>query len=83
MDRRSQHTASQKRVPPESTGAEGFYYIKQKDSKTPIVVRLLSGEHIRGVIEWYDKHCLKLRQLDASELVIMKHNIKCIYKLNK
>jgi hypothetical protein len=24
-----------------------------------------------------------LRQLDASELVIMKHNIKCIYKLNK
>jgi RNA chaperone Hfq len=80
MDQRSLHPASQKRVPPESTGAEGFYYIKQKDSKTPIVVRLLSGEDIRGVIEWYDKHCLKLLQLDGSGIVIMKHEIKYIYK---
>jgi sRNA-binding regulator protein Hfq len=70
-------------VPPKSTCAEGFYYIKQRDSKTPMVVRLLNGEEIRGVIEWYDENCLKIQQLDGSGVVIRKSGIKYMYKQNK
>jgi sRNA-binding regulator protein Hfq len=81
MGQRShQDRAFQSSAPPESTSAETFYCVKQKDSKTPVVVRLLDGEEIGGLIEWYDKNCLKIRRLDGSGIVIMKHSIKCIFK---
>ena len=69
-----------KRVPPEQTNAESFYYLKQMNSKTCMVVVLQDGEEIRGVIEWYDKNCLKLNRQDRPNVVLLKHNIKYIYK---
>ena len=71
---------SSKRVPPEQTNAESFYYLKQMNSKTPMVVVLQDGEEIRGVIEWYDKNCLKLNRNNRPNLVLLKHNIKYLYK---
>lgn len=67
-------------VPPEQTNAESFYYIKQMNNKTPIVVVLQDGEEIHGVIEWYDKNCLKVNRTDKPNLLILKHNIKYMYK---
>ena len=76
-----QHSASQKkRVPPESTNAEQYYYLKQMSARTPIVVRLIDGEEIRGVIEWYDKDCIKVNRKDAPNILLPKHSIKYIYK---
>ncbi len=72
--------SSTKRVPPEQTNAESFYYLKQMNSKTPMVVVLQDGEEIRGVIEWYDKNCLKLNRNNRPNLVLLKHNIKYLYK---
>ncbi len=72
--------SSTKRVPPEQTNAESFYYLKQMNSKTPMVVVLQDGEQIRGIIEWYDKSCLKLNRPDRPNLLVLKHNIKYIYK---
>ena len=69
-----------RRVPPEQTNAESFYYLKQMNSKTPMVVVLQDGEEIRGVIEWYDKNCLKLNRVDRPNLLLLKHNIKYLYK---
>jgi host factor-I protein len=69
-----------KRVPPEQTNAESFYYLKQMNNKTRMVVVLQDGEEIRGVIEWYDKGCLKLNRTNRPNLVLLKHNIKYIYK---
>ncbi len=69
-----------RRVPPEQTNAENFYYLKQMNSKTPMVVVLQDGEEIRGVIEWYDKNCLKLNRVDRPNLLLLKHNIKYLYK---
>jgi sRNA-binding regulator protein Hfq len=69
-----------KRVPPEQTNAESFYYKKQMDSRTPMVMVLQDGEEIRGTIEWYDKGSLKLHRQDAPNLLILKHNIKYMYK---
>ncbi len=69
-----------KRVPPEQTNAESFYYLKQMNSKTPMVVVLVDGEEIHGIIEWYDKNCLKLNRPDKPNVLLPKHNIKYIYK---
>lgn len=69
-----------KRVPPEQTNAESFYYKKQMDARTPMVIVLQDGEQLQGTIEWYDKGSLKLHRLDGPNLLILKHNIKYMYK---
>ncbi len=69
-----------RRVPPEQTNAESFYYLKQMNSRTPMVVVLQDGEEIRGTIEWYDKNCLKVNRVDRPNLLLLKHNIKYLYK---
>ena len=67
-------------APPEQTNAESFYYLKQMQSKTPMVIVLQDDEKVRGVIEWYDKHCLKINRLKEPNILVPKHNIKYIYK---
>lgn len=69
-----------KPAPPESTNAENFYYVKQMQSRTPMVVVMQDGEEIRGVIEWYDKSCIKVNRIDEPNLLIYKLNIKYMYK---
>ena len=44
------------------TNAENFYYVKQMQNKTPMVVVLQDGETVHGVIEWYDKNSIKLNR---------------------
>lgn len=79
-DQMSAKQARRRPVPPEQTNAESFYYIKQMNNKTPMVLVLLDGEEIHGVIEWYDKSCLKVNRTDKPNLLLMKHHIKYIYK---
>ena len=67
-------------APPEQTNAESFYYLKQMQAKTPMVVVLQNDEKIRGIIEWYDKHCLKINRIKEPNVLVPKHNIKYIYK---
>jgi sRNA-binding regulator protein Hfq len=71
-----------KRVPPPmETNAEIFYYKKQIDAHTPMVIVLLDGEEIEGTIEWYDKGALKVNRKSAPNLLLLKHNIKYMYKV--
>ncbi len=72
--------SSRKIVPPEQTNAEAYYYLKQMQSKTPIVVRLVDGEELRGWIEWYDKDVIKLNREHAPNLLIPKRSIKYLFK---
>ncbi len=72
--------AAKKTIPPEQTNAENFYYAKQMQAKTPMVVVLKDGEELHGVIEWYDKHCLKITREDAPNALVYKANIKYLYK---
>jgi len=69
-----------KPMPPEQTHAESFYYLKQMNNKTPMVVVLKDGEVLKGVIEWYDKGCLKLNRVNEPNLLLLKHTIKYMYK---
>lgn len=69
-----------KSPPPETTNAENFYYQKQMQSKTPMVVVLRDGEEIHGSIEWYDRNCIKLNRNGQPNLMIYKPSIKYMYK---
>jgi sRNA-binding regulator protein Hfq len=80
------HTPVQvkKRVPPPNeTNAEIFYYKKQIDAHTPMVIVLLDGEEIEGTIEWYDRGALKVNRKGAPNLLVLKRNIKYIYKADE
>jgi sRNA-binding regulator protein Hfq len=66
--------------PPESTNAENFYYQKQMQGKTPMVIVMRDGEQIHGVIEWYDRNCIKMNRNGAPNLVIYKPSIKYMFK---
>lgn len=72
-----------KRVPPEQTNAESFYYKKQMDNRTPMVIVLQDGEELKGLIEWYDRSCIKLHRTGAPNLLVLKHNVKYMYKENE
>jgi len=69
-----------KPAPPEQTHAENFYYVKQMQARTPVAVVLTDGEVLRGVVEWYDRDCIKLTRFGSPNLLIYKHTIKYIYK---
>ncbi len=71
---------AKKIAPSEQTNAENFYYQKQMQSKTPMVVVLRDGEEVHGYIEWYDKHCIKLNRSGAANLMIYKPAIKYMFK---
>jgi host factor-I protein len=84
-DRDSQHRRqandpNRKRVPPEQTHAESFYYKKQMDNRTQMVIVLQDGEELRGSIEWYDRGCIKLHRTEGPNLLVLKHNVKYMYK---
>lgn len=72
--------APKKIVPPEQTNAENFYYVKQMQTKTPMVIVLQDGELIEGTIEWYDKTCLKIHRDNGPNLLLYKPSIKYMYK---
>jgi sRNA-binding regulator protein Hfq len=67
-------------LPAEATNAENFYYAKQIQQKTPMVIVLRDGEKIHGVLEWYDRTCLRLQRGADPPAVIYKTSIKYIYK---
>ena len=69
-----------KRVPPAETNAEIFYYKKQMDAHTVMVIVLNDGEEIEGTIEWYDRNALKVNRKDAPNILLLKHNVKYMFK---
>ena len=78
--RRTNNQQPRKAAPPDQTNAENFYYMKQMQSKTPMIIVLKDGETVEGIIEWYDKGCLKVNREGAPNLLVFKPNIKYMYK---
>ena len=79
-DQRNRKDGQKKSSPPDQTNAENFYYLKQMQSKTPMTIVLKDGETIKGIIEWYDKGCLKLNRDGEPNVLVFKSNIKYMYK---
>jgi hypothetical protein len=69
--------------PPTETHAEIYYYKKQIDAHTPMVLVLQDGEEIEGTIEWYDRGALKINRRSGPNLLILKRNIKYMFKADE
>jgi host factor-I protein len=69
-----------KQAPPDHTNAENYYFLKQMQNKTAMVVVLEDGSELRGWVEWYDKECIKLNRADGPNLMIYKHAIRFMFK---
>jgi sRNA-binding regulator protein Hfq len=87
-DIKEQMTARQPRAakrpsPSDQTNAENFYYVKQMQNRTPMVVVLQDGETIKGSIEWYDKNSIKMNRSPDPPILLLKHYIKYMYKENE
>jgi len=72
----------QKKKPPPAykTHAENYYYIKQMNNRTPMVIEMINGEVFNGRIEWYDERCIKFRRDDGENFIVFKHFVKYMYK---
>jgi host factor-I protein len=80
-DRGAAPAGGRKAAPPEQTNAENFYYQKQMQSRTPMVIVLQDGEEVHGILEWYDKTCIKVIRDDGRpNLMIYKPAIKYMFK---
>lgn len=66
--------------PPDETFAEFYYLQKQKEAKTPMVVKLADGELVKGWIEYFDSKCIKINRNEGPNVFIRKENIKYMYK---
>lgn len=79
-ERPERSNGARKSPPPDQTNAENFYYQKQMQSKTPMVIVLSDGEEVHGLIEWYDRACIKVNRAGAPNVMIYKPSIKYMYK---
>lgn len=79
-------TAAEHRMPKrannaiEQTHAEAFYFQKQMQARTSMVVVLKDGEEIQGVIDWYDRNSIKINRGGQPNLLIYKQSIRYIFK---
>lgn len=78
--RQERSNGARKAPPPDQTNAENFYYQKQMQSKTSMVIVLTDGEEVHGTIEWYDRACIKVNRSGSPNLMIYKPSIKYMYK---
>ena len=58
--------------------AELFYLQKQIQLQTPMIFVLEDGARVQGVVEWYDRHSIKVR--GKFRMLIYKSAIKYLYK---
>lgn len=80
FSRSSEYGDTRKKPPPIETHAEVYYYKKQIDARTLMVVVLQDGEEIEGTIEWYDLDAIKINRQGAPNLLLPKHSVKYMYK---
>ena len=80
-EKMSRDPVKKKTHPPSETYAENYYYLKQMNKRTLVNIVFVDGETTEGVIEWYDRNCIKLNRTDAPNLLIYKRSIKYIFKL--
>ena len=64
-----------KAAPPDETFAEAAYLKELGEKRTPVQVKLATGEIVHGWIEYYDQKMIRLTREGAPNLFIYKHDI--------
>jgi sRNA-binding regulator protein Hfq len=72
------HTLGGRRSVDAAGPSEAFYFQKQMQAQTQMVFVLEDGERVHGVIEWYDRETIKIR--NSTRTLIFKRAIKYLYK---
>ena len=62
--------------PPEQTFEEATYHKELIEHATPVRVKMIDGEEVVGVIEYYDHSFIRLTRDGEPNLFIFKHDIK-------
>ncbi len=65
---------------PETTFRETEYIDRLSKNRTPVVVKLIDGEEIRGWIEYYDKDIIRITRETQPNLFIYKSRVKYLYE---
>ena len=65
---------------PETTFREAEYIDKLSKNRTPVVVKLVDGEEVRGWIEYYDKDIIRITRDTQPNLFIYKNRVKYLYE---
>jgi sRNA-binding regulator protein Hfq len=78
-------TSAEQRLPKrgngiEQTHAEAFYFQKQMQARTPMIVVLKDGAEVTGAIDWYDRNCIKMTRSGQPNVLIYKRSIRYIFK---
>ncbi len=69
---------SGKTPPPEDTFEEVAYLKMLGEKQKTVSIKLMSGEVVRGWIEYYDRNMIRLTRDGAPNLFIFKHEIMFI-----
>lgn len=70
-----------KTKPAEQTFEEPKYLRRLIDQETPVRVKLISGEEVSGVVEFYDVSFLRITRRDGEpNLFVFKHDIQYLYE---
>ena len=64
--------------PPEDTFEEAAFLKSLGEKQKPVSIKLMDGQTVRGWIEYYDKHMVRLTREGAPNLFIFKHEIMYI-----
>jgi host factor-I protein len=64
-----------KTPPPEETMQEAAYLKLLGEKQKPVSIKLRDGEIVRGWVEYYDRHMVRLTREDGPNLFIYKSEI--------
>jgi host factor-I protein len=64
-----------KSPPPDCTNEEAAYLKRLTEKQTPITLKLVTGEALRGWIEYYDRDMLRLTRQGKPNLFIYKNQV--------
>jgi host factor-I protein len=68
--------AQKGRTPPAAETSQEARYLKTLGEKqTPVSIKLVNGEVVKGWIEYYDRDMLRLTREHEPNLFIFKHDI--------
>ncbi len=76
------HAMTEPHAITESSHAEAFYFQKQMQMQTEMMLVLDDGQELRGIIEWYDKCVVKLR-VGRQRIMVYKSGIKYLFKASE
>jgi host factor-I protein len=65
---------------PETTFREAEYIDRLSKSRTPVVVKLIDGEEVKGWIEYYDKDIIRITRDTQPNLFIYKNRVKYLFE---